>query len=139
MDEAAREGRPAMTHAADEIDGEQKSPEELRQEIAETREGLGDTVEALAEKTDVKAQAKAGGAFAAGVLVGWLAGRPEAIARQRCEEAHLCSRRYRSSPRGAHFGRSAKLDARLTPPPLDPSDAVTSPEPDGRVALSRRQ
>jgi predicted Zn-dependent peptidase len=35
-----------------------KSPEELREEIAETREQLGDTVEALAEKTDVKAQAR---------------------------------------------------------------------------------
>jgi ElaB/YqjD/DUF883 family membrane-anchored ribosome-binding protein len=35
-----------------------KSPEELRRDIDETREQLGDTVEALAEKTDVKAQAK---------------------------------------------------------------------------------
>jgi ElaB/YqjD/DUF883 family membrane-anchored ribosome-binding protein len=39
--------------------GEQeKSPEELRRDIERTREELGDTVEALAEKTDVKAQAK---------------------------------------------------------------------------------
>jgi chromosome segregation ATPase len=39
--------------------GEQdKSPEELRRDIEETREQLGDTVEALAEKTDVKTQAK---------------------------------------------------------------------------------
>lgn len=36
----------------------QKSPEELREEIEETREQLGNTVEALAEKTDVKAQAR---------------------------------------------------------------------------------
>jgi ElaB/YqjD/DUF883 family membrane-anchored ribosome-binding protein len=36
-----------------------KTPEELREEIAQTREELGDTVEALAEKTDVKGQAKA--------------------------------------------------------------------------------
>jgi ElaB/YqjD/DUF883 family membrane-anchored ribosome-binding protein len=35
-----------------------QSPEELRREIEETREQLGDTVEALAEKSDVKAQAK---------------------------------------------------------------------------------
>jgi ElaB/YqjD/DUF883 family membrane-anchored ribosome-binding protein len=123
MDEAAREGRPAMTAAAGETGGEQKSPEELREEIEQTREELGDTVEALAEKTDVRAQAKtrisavketaqqkknefvskarqatpesanagaqqvtatvqqkplpftAGGAFAAGVLTGWLVGR----------------------------------------------------------------
>ena len=36
----------------------QKSPEEIRAEIEHTREDLGDTVEALAGKTDVKAQAK---------------------------------------------------------------------------------
>jgi len=33
-----------------------RSPEEIRQEIDQTREELGDTVEALAAKTDVKAQ-----------------------------------------------------------------------------------
>ena len=38
--------------------GAAKSPEELRAEIEETREQLGDTVEQLAAKTDVKAQAK---------------------------------------------------------------------------------
>jgi chromosome segregation ATPase len=36
----------------------QKSPEELREEIDQTREQLGDTVEALAAKTDVKSQAR---------------------------------------------------------------------------------
>lgn len=123
MDEATREGRPAMTPSPDETEDQQKSPEELRHEIEQTREDLGDTVEALAEKTDVKARAKdrlsavkdtaqqkkdefvskakeatpdsanagaqqiastvqrkpvpftAAGAFAAGVLVGWLLGR----------------------------------------------------------------
>jgi len=38
---------------------EEKTPAEIRAEIDATREELGDTVEALAEKTDVKAQAKA--------------------------------------------------------------------------------
>jgi ElaB/YqjD/DUF883 family membrane-anchored ribosome-binding protein len=38
--------------------GSEKSPEEIRADIDETREELGDTVEALAAKTDVKAQAK---------------------------------------------------------------------------------
>jgi ElaB/YqjD/DUF883 family membrane-anchored ribosome-binding protein len=33
-------------------------PEQIREEIQATREQLGDTVEALAAKTDVKAQAK---------------------------------------------------------------------------------
>ena len=38
---------------------EERSPEQIRADIDATREELGDTVEALAEKTDVKAQAKA--------------------------------------------------------------------------------
>ena len=33
---------------------EQRSPEQIRDEIEQTREELGDTVEALAAKTDVK-------------------------------------------------------------------------------------
>ena len=38
---------------------EERSPEQIRADIDKTRAELGDTVEALAEKTDVKAQAKA--------------------------------------------------------------------------------
>lgn len=38
--------------------GQGKSPEQLREEIEATRQELGDTVEALAEKADVKAQTK---------------------------------------------------------------------------------
>jgi hypothetical protein len=37
---------------------EARSPEEIRRDIEETRGELGDTVEALAAKADVKAQAK---------------------------------------------------------------------------------
>ena len=121
MDQATSEGRPTMSAASEE--SQQKSREEIREEIEHTREELGDTVEALAEKADVKGQAKdriasikdtaqhkqakfasrareatpesaragaqhvastvrrqpvpftAAGAFAAGVLVGWLLGR----------------------------------------------------------------
>jgi hypothetical protein len=36
-----------------------RSPEEIRADIEQTRTEVGDTVEALAAKTDVKAQAKA--------------------------------------------------------------------------------
>jgi len=35
-----------------------RTPEEIRADIVETREEVGDTVEALAEKSDVKAQAR---------------------------------------------------------------------------------
>ncbi|MFZ0091040.1 MAG: DUF3618 domain-containing protein [Solirubrobacteraceae bacterium] len=44
------------TAAAD--DAQSKSPEEIRAEIEQTRGQLGDTVEALTAKTDVKAQAQ---------------------------------------------------------------------------------
>ncbi len=50
------EGHAGATPPADPS---QQSPEELRQGIAQTREELGDTVEALSAKTDFKAQAQA--------------------------------------------------------------------------------
>jgi uncharacterized protein YdbL (DUF1318 family) len=37
---------------------ETRTPEQIRADIARTREEVGDTVEALAAKTDVKAQAR---------------------------------------------------------------------------------
>jgi ElaB/YqjD/DUF883 family membrane-anchored ribosome-binding protein len=69
MDQAAREGGSPVTPAAGERpqkpavtpvagDSPHKSPEELRDDIEQTREQLGDTVEALAAKTDVKSRAK---------------------------------------------------------------------------------
>ena len=54
MDEATRTSGSSV---GDEQ--ETRSPEEIRADIEETREDLGDTVEALAAKTDVKGQAKA--------------------------------------------------------------------------------
>ena len=44
------EGNPSETQAT-----EGRSPEEIRSDIEATREQMGDTVEALAAKTDVKA------------------------------------------------------------------------------------
>jgi len=41
-----------------QLDDSQKTPEQLRAEIDETREDLGETVEALAAKTDVKTRAR---------------------------------------------------------------------------------
>ena len=43
----------------DETGNDERSPEEIRGRHRGTREELGDTVEALAAKTDVKARAKA--------------------------------------------------------------------------------
>jgi ElaB/YqjD/DUF883 family membrane-anchored ribosome-binding protein len=75
---------------------ESREPEEIRDNIEQTREELGDTVAAMAEKTDVKKQAQAkaeelrgqaeriaqenppmalAGAFLAGFLLGRLVSR----------------------------------------------------------------
>ncbi len=50
MGEDAGTGGSGVTEAQD--------PEAIKEQIEATREELGDTVEALASKTDVKAQAK---------------------------------------------------------------------------------
>jgi len=52
VDEATRTGGEAVGNG-------KRGPEEIRADIEHTREELGDTVEALAAKTDIKAQAKA--------------------------------------------------------------------------------
>jgi hypothetical protein len=56
VDEGTREGSPAVETTAE--GGETRSPEELRRDIERTRLELGDTVEALGKKTDVKSQAR---------------------------------------------------------------------------------
>ena len=58
MDEAAR---TSGSQVNDQPAGseEPRSPEEIRHDIEQTREDLGDTAEALAQKADVKGQAKA--------------------------------------------------------------------------------
>ena len=53
MDEATGTSGPQV-----EGQQEQRSPEEIRADIKETRRELGDTVEELAAKTDVKAHAR---------------------------------------------------------------------------------
>jgi ElaB/YqjD/DUF883 family membrane-anchored ribosome-binding protein len=56
VDEAPRTDSPAVdTDTSDQ----QRSPEEIRADIERTREQLGDTAAAVAQKADVKAQAKA--------------------------------------------------------------------------------
>ena len=54
MDEATRTSGPAVGDEQDE-----RTPEQIRADIKETRRDLGDTVEELAAKTDVKAHAQA--------------------------------------------------------------------------------
>jgi Protein of unknown function (DUF3618) len=53
MDEGTRSTGPELSSTKADAS---RSPEEIRTEIEQTREELGDTVEALAAKTDVKAR-----------------------------------------------------------------------------------
>ena len=55
MDQDERAEGAAMSTA--DNTQETRAPEEIRADIAETREEVGDTVEALTAKTDVKGQA----------------------------------------------------------------------------------
>lgn len=55
MDKDTGQGSRAVSASPPDED---KTPEQLQEEIAETREQLGDTVEALAGKADVKGQAQ---------------------------------------------------------------------------------
>jgi Protein of unknown function (DUF3618) len=54
---------------------EARDPEKIRKEIEATRYQLGDTIEALAEKTDVRAQAALG--FVVGRRSSWSTRRPD--------------------------------------------------------------
>jgi uncharacterized protein YdbL (DUF1318 family) len=60
MDQDERtEGAAVSAAAAGRDDAQEtRTPEEIRADIAQTREEVGDTVEALAAKTDDKAQAR---------------------------------------------------------------------------------
>lgn len=60
MDQDERAEGAAMSTAAEHDNTEEtRTPEAIRADIEQTREEVGDTVEALAAKTDVKAQARA--------------------------------------------------------------------------------
>ena len=56
--EAGDEAAQAVKDETGVGDRPPSDPDKLREEIQETREDLGDTVEALAEKADVKAHAQ---------------------------------------------------------------------------------
>ena len=55
--EAAQDNAAALA-AENDAAAQKRTPEQVRAEIEQTREQLGDTAEALAAKTDVKGQAK---------------------------------------------------------------------------------
>ena len=95
-----------------------RPPEQIEREIERTREELGETVEALAAKTDVKAAARrklgtargkaplAGGLLAIGALAGGLV-----LLRSRARRHHAARRRGAVQRASAIY---ARLRSRLT-------------------------
>jgi hypothetical protein len=55
---SARASEAKAVDEGSEAQGEPRDPEQIESEIEQTREDLGETVAALADKTDVKKQAK---------------------------------------------------------------------------------
>jgi hypothetical protein len=80
---ASEKGKPSTPAGTMESRDPEQDPEQIREDIAQTREELGDTVAAMAEKTDVKQQAQVkaeklkgqAGAFAGVFLAGIVFGR----------------------------------------------------------------
>src|SRR5204863_2291006 len=58
LDEGGRGVSQDESQVGARVADDQRSPEEIRREIEETRQELGDTAAALAAKTDVKSRAK---------------------------------------------------------------------------------
>ena len=57
-DEGLTEAAPSQSAGGAPDPSREKDPERIREGIEQTREELGETVDALAAKTDIKAQAK---------------------------------------------------------------------------------
>ena len=79
MDQDERaEGAAVSAPAGSDDAQEPRTSDEIRSDIDDTREEVGDTVQALAAKTDVRTQARENPipvAFGAAVLVAFLIGR----------------------------------------------------------------
>ena len=103
MDQDERAEGAAMSTA--DNTQETRSPEEIRADIDQTREEVGDTVEALAAKTDVKAQARA---------------RVEEIKRNaRAKADEVKAKAQGSTPDSAHQGGAQVVDTvRSNPAPF---------------------
>jgi ElaB/YqjD/DUF883 family membrane-anchored ribosome-binding protein len=128
MDEDPSPGRPAMSTGPDQPGpSEPTSPqtEEIEREIEQTREELGDTVEALAAKTDVKAQAQR------------KLEETKATVAQKTDD--LLGKAREASPESATSAASAAAEqARQNPMPVAAAGAFVAGFVFGRVTKRRR-
>jgi ElaB/YqjD/DUF883 family membrane-anchored ribosome-binding protein len=128
MDEDPGTGRPPMSTGPDQpTPSEPISPqtEEIEREIEQTREELGGTVEALAAKTDVKAQAQRK-----------LEETKATVAEKKND---LLGKAREASPESATSAASAAAEqARQNPMPLAAAGAFVAGFVFGRVTKRRR-
>jgi Protein of unknown function (DUF3618) len=109
MTSSGNEGTSASQDAELPAGGEEQ---ELRQEIEDTRQQLGETVEALAAKADVKARAGAGAAVLAGRVKAAAPGVGAAVAARAASAREAAPRHLQQA-----VARSAGT-ARQQPAPL---------------------
>ena len=129
MDEGQRAAGPTVSSPTT---GEgSRTPEEIRVDIEQTREEVGETVEALAAKTDVKAQARQRAeAIKAGA-------KAKAVgAKSKADE--LKAKAQSRTPEGAQEGgRQAIAKVRENPVPLAIGGAVIAAFLIGRMTARR--
>jgi ElaB/YqjD/DUF883 family membrane-anchored ribosome-binding protein len=94
--------------------GEARTPEEIRADIEQTREQLGDTVEALAEKTDVKARAQEEIESAKANVAETISGARDTVSQKAGEFA---GRAREATPESASAG-AAQLGSTVQEKPL---------------------
>lgn len=147
MGEAEREGRPPVTPAEDSsaiaASGEQsaddasaRTPAEIEQDIERTREDLGDTVAALAEKTDVKARAK----DKVEEVKGSVADKKDELAsKAQAKKAEFASKAQDASPSSVDTGQvAAAAREKAQQPPYIAAGAVLAGFVLGLVVARRR-
>jgi uncharacterized protein DUF3618 len=118
VDEGQRTEGPAVSGDAN------PTPEQIRVGIEQTREEVGETVEALAAKTDVKAQARR------------RADEIKANAKAKADE--LKAKAQSRTPEGAQeSGRQAIAKIRENPVPLAVGGAVVAAFLIGRITARR--
>jgi hypothetical protein len=99
-----------------QTESEEKSPEEIQAEIDATREELGDTVAAVADKADVKKQAKA---KVSGVKESVGAKKDEAKGKVADTKDSLAGKAQEATPESAAAGaQQARRFAQENPVPL---------------------
>jgi ElaB/YqjD/DUF883 family membrane-anchored ribosome-binding protein len=131
MDQEPGTGRPAVSTGAEQppetprVEPTTPETEELQREVEQTRSELGDTVEALASKTDVKAQAQRK-----------IEDTKVAVAEKKDE---LLGKARQASPESASNAASAAADqARQNPMPMAAAGAFLAGFVFGRVTKRRR-